>query len=670
MQQLRPGDTVGGEFQILRQLGSGGMGSVYLCQQRSTEKVRALKVMHERFSKDASFVERFEREARIGARIQSQHIVEVVAAGIDEGLSIPWLAMEYLDGLTLTDAVARFGPPGKADGTLLTDHLWHAMCAAHRANIVHRDLKPDNLFLAAAHSPGRAFELKVLDFGIAKWLNPAQVQSTLRVLTHGWGAPEQAIPGAPIGTQADVWAIGLVVFWLLTGHSFWHDPDNIERVQVQVFNLPIPPGSTRARELNVTPLAPDFDAWFAKCVTRDQTQRYANAVEAFAAWKRLKSPWSLTARSWQEAAFALARSPTDVASASPSAQASERTNVQLDTRNGTEPITPFDPKTLQHQTSVPLELVQAPAPAPITRRGLRWRSSAALTGLALVAVGATVAGWMRQGDTESMAARTEPSTSLISVRSHEPNPAASRVSVPPGMLSVPSGSFDFRQGNTQGLAATFVNLPRPYALDAREVTVSEYRECVVRSQCTEPAIVASAEVPANLIAQYEQLCNSRHTDRDAHPVNCVDFGQAQSYCSFRGKRLPTEIEWEFAARGSDNRVYPWGKQPPRGCLEAVVNGACPRERNGPPTRPAEQRSKTAVGPFGHIDLAGNLWEWVTDVGSVERSNATQIDDATNLATLRGGAWDQSVTLATTLSRSRLPTTHADVNVGMRCALDL
>lgn len=669
MQQLRPGDTVGGDFQVMRQLGSGGMGSVYLCQQRSTEKVRALKVMHERFSKDASFVERFEREARIGARIQSQHIVEVVAAGIDEGLSMPWLAMEYLEGFTLTEAVARFGPPGPSDGELLTDHLWHAMRAAHRANIVHRDLKPDNLFLAAAHSPGRAFELKVLDFGIAKWLNPAHVHSTLRVLTHGWGAPEQAIPGAPIGTQADVWAIGLVAFWLITGHSFWHDPDNIERVQVQVFNLPIPPASRRARELNVAPLRPDFDAWFEKCVARDQTQRFASAAEAFTAWRRLTSPWSVAAKSWHLAAHALTASLTEPGPTSdPGARVAG--DPPPDARAGTEPVTSFRARTVQRQTSAPLEVAQDAAEARVTQRPTRSRNSTVLAALAaLVALTATVATWIGQRGAGPLVAPAALAPSLSSTHSFESSSAAAEKRVPSGMLLVPSGRFEFGHGNTEGTQPTFVQLPRAYALDAREVTVQEYRECVAGSHCTEPAI-ATSEVPANLLEQYEQLCNSRHPDRDEHPVNCVDFRQAQSYCAFRGKRLPKEVEWEFAARSNDNRLYPWGKQPPSGCLEAVVNGACPRERNGPPTRPAGQRSKTAVGPFGHVDLSGNLWEWVTGDRSSQSSNTTQPEQEPAMAALRGGAWDQSVTLATTLSRLRLQANHADVNIGLRCAMDL
>lgn len=670
MELLQPGETLGGDFEVIRQLGSGGMGAVYLCRQRSTEKIRALKVMHSRFSGDPSFVERFEREARTGSRIQSHHIVEVVAAGVDPGRRMPWLAMEYLQGLTLADAMAQFGPPGPADGALLSDHLWHALCAAHRANIVHRDLKPENLFLAAVHSPGRPFELKVLDFGIAKWLHPSQGNSTLRVLTPGWGAPEQAIPGAPIATQADVWALGLLFFWLCTGSSFWHDPNNTERVHVQIFNLPIPAASTRARELRArTSFNADFDAWFAKCVTREQNDRFRSASEAFVAWKQLTLPWSSHATPWRTSALPFSEtelpdvvqalgfdrtSPADLPSRVD--EASSRAGSLLDSR-ATRP-----------GTSVPFEVSPPGSAAPDglgkPRRSSRLAWWGSVSGL-VVSLGGALALIARGArGPESDAKPTAVAEPVVVDSNH-----AARA----GMLTVPSGKFTFGLGGQAGLLPSTVEFEKPFALDRAEVTVGAYRDCVNASRCTPAAFVeAGQELPSALSAQYEQLCNSRHSNRDHHPVNCVSRSQAQQYCAYRGLRMPTEAEWELAARGWDGRLFPWGQRPPKTCELAVVNGVCPRERESPPTRPAEERAPGAAAPFGHIDLAGNLWEWVAGdwQGEALRGTMGEARPGGPLGIVRGGAWDQSAELATTVSRRALPTTQADVNVGFRCAADL
>lgn len=654
MQKLRPGDAVGEDFEIIRSLGSGGMGSVYLGLQHSTHKVRAIKVMHDRFSKDTSFVERFEREARIGSRIQSDHVVDVVAAGIDPVRGLPWLAMEYLDGFTLTDAMSRFGPPGANDARIVTDHLWHAICAAHDANVVHRDLKPDNLFLAVAHSPGRPFELKVLDFGIAKWLHSRADNSTLRVLTHGWGAPEQAIPGAPLGAQADVWALGLVLFWLCTGHSFWHDPDNLDRVQVQVFNLPIPAASTRAGELGIgVAFTREFDAWFARCVTREPADRFENARAALRGWQALSVPWSTNASPWR--AVALPFATTVVAGESTKAEPPRTSNETSDLPVERAP----------RFTSAPLELKRAPSSA--ARRsgphGLLNRAWPALAGgVALVTAGVLLS-------------RNEPSDAPAATTALQPTaPPPTTQSVPPGMLVVPAGELVVRLGDDSEAPPRRVRFTRPFALDEAEVTVASYDACLTSGACTPPKLVMPNDGASSLSSQYSQLCNASRTNRGQHPVNCVTRGQASAYCSFRDKRLPTEAEWEFAARGFEPRPFPWGQRPPRTCEEAVVNGLCRRLPDDAPTRPATERSSAANGPFGHVDLAGNVWEWVlaTEAAQVVTPNRAMPpgSEINEVGILRGGAWDEPAEAAMTTSRRAFAMDSSDVNVGFRCALDL
>lgn len=140
--RLAAGTLFAGDYRILGPLAEGGMGSVYRAEQQSTRKVRALKVVHGRLLDDERSRARFVREATIGASIASEHVVEVIGAGIDPATELPYLAMELLDGGDLAAVVRHRGrlTPGEL-GALLRQ-LCHGLGAAHVAKVVHRDLKP------------------------------------------------------------------------------------------------------------------------------------------------------------------------------------------------------------------------------------------------------------------------------------------------------------------------------------------------------------------------------------------------------------------------------------------------------------------------------------------------------------------------------------------------
>ena len=135
-----------------------------------------------------------------------------------------------------------------------------------------------------------------------------------------------------------------------------------------------------------------------------------------------------------------------------------------------------------------------------------------------------------------------------------------------------------------------------FSIDRSEVTLAAYRDCVDAERCSEP--------------DRGEGCNWGETGRERHPVNCVDWDQATAYCAWRGARLPTEWEWEKAARGSDGRKYPWGNDPVD-CTRAVINegsgNAC-----GQGDTTLEVGSKPDGASLdGALDLIGNVWEWTS-----------------------------------------------------------
>ncbi|MFO0550175.1 MAG: serine/threonine-protein kinase [Polyangiaceae bacterium] len=287
---LSSGTVVGGDFKVVSTLAKGGMGEVYVAEQLSTNKSRALKVMKPELLGDPKLVARFEQEAKVGAMIASEHVVEVVAAGIDDDLKSPWLAMELLEGETLASMLDKKDALSAGEVRALFAQLGHALAAAHAAKIVHRDLKPENIFVAKVMQLGVAFKVKILDFGIAKLLeevsSPDNKTGLTTLGTPRYMAPEQT-GGQPITPATDVWALGLLAFECLTGKSYWkkapEGTDTVVHLMREVLFAPLVPASKRALELGVASRLPQgFDAWFSRCVAREASDRFADAGEAVA----------------------------------------------------------------------------------------------------------------------------------------------------------------------------------------------------------------------------------------------------------------------------------------------------------------------------------------------------------------------------------------------------
>lgn len=247
------------------------------------------------------------------------------------------------------------------------------------------------------------------------------------------------------------------------------------------------------------------------------------------------------------------------------------------------------------------------------------------------------------------------------------------------MILIPAGSFtqgeEGPEFDEQPVRQVTVD---PFEIDRYEVTVAAYRGCVEAGECDTPHSGGNGFVHAHE-ATY---CNWGVVGRDAHPINCVNWFDADTYCRWRGKRLPTEAEWEKAARGDDGRRYPWGDEKPN-CLRAVVDESgdgCGRESNWPVGSKPQGAS-----PFGVMDMAGNVWEWVADNYVYDFYAFGPSDNPFNLETrspnhqpgwgegrvLRGGSWaDQSTLIHRAANRLGYdPATPPDYTIGFRCARD-
>ena len=287
MTALAPQSVFAGQFRIVQLLSQGGFGSVYVAEQAPTGHRRALKVMHPDLAEDPRARERFIQEAQLSAHIESEHVAQVVAAGLDAQTGIPWLAMELLQGRDLAATLAARGRIPPAEALEMLRQLGHALAAAHHKGIVHRDLKPENIFIADARRIDAAFTVKVLDFGIARWLHENRAASSSAVLGSPlWMAPEQFETTGMVSPATDIWALGLIAFAMLTGRSYWRasSTNSLPALVSEVTAMPLVSASQRAAELGLdVSLPPGFDAWFSRCLQRDPSQRFREAGEATAA---------------------------------------------------------------------------------------------------------------------------------------------------------------------------------------------------------------------------------------------------------------------------------------------------------------------------------------------------------------------------------------------------
>jgi serine/threonine protein kinase len=203
-------ELVAGRYEIERPLGHGAMAVVDLARDRELGRRVALKRLAENLARDADLRERFLREGRLAARLNHPNVVHVFDVGEADGR--PYIAMEHVDGETVADLIARRGTVPSTEASALGAQVARALAAAHAAGLVHRDVKPHNLFLR------RDGVLKLGDFGIAVGLEGTRLTLAGTVLgTAAYLAPEQA-RGEEVTAAADVYALGLVLVELLTGH--------------------------------------------------------------------------------------------------------------------------------------------------------------------------------------------------------------------------------------------------------------------------------------------------------------------------------------------------------------------------------------------------------------------------------------------------------------------
>ncbi len=289
MRILNPGTLFAGRYQVVACIAHGGMGTVYEAIHAETGRRCALKIMLPEMVQSAELRERFRLEARAAVRIESEFVVDVLDAGIDESGQMPFLVMEFLRGEELHSLLKRAGRLNAADVVLYLEQAASALDKAHRVRIVHRDLKPGNLFVTRRDDG--SVRIKLLDFGIAKLVaeTATGAHATRSIGTPMYMAPEQYQTHHVVSPATDIYALGMLAFTMLVGKPYWADEAdagaNVFSFAAVAMHGPQERASVRAFRRGVR-LSSGFDAWFAKITSALPAQRYTTAGEAISALKQ------------------------------------------------------------------------------------------------------------------------------------------------------------------------------------------------------------------------------------------------------------------------------------------------------------------------------------------------------------------------------------------------
>lgn len=640
----------GNRYRVDMLLGKGGMARVYKAWDLRLDRPIALKEMILPPQGDpkllAQIHEQFRQEAHTVGRLHHPNVVNVSDFFADgEHL---YLVMDYVQGESLRARIQRLGPLATAEVVSLALELLEALAYIHKHGVLHRDINPANIIVRSDGTP------ILVDFGLTKSLNPhyGETKTIVRgVGTEGYAPPEQYSGAAGhTDVRSDIYSLGATLYHALTGVA---PPSATDRMAKPDLLQPI-----QIRRPDVTSA---LDAAIRQAMSLSINQRFVDATAmrvALSAGETLEKPrrnlsrWLLIILSLLLFTFLLSWSLLqNRESTTFIAMPQSRTPI-LSTRS----VTPIveaaltleapDTATPETLSTEPLSITIAQAPSPTP--SLILSPTTAMTSQQLPAITTPLPGG--------------------STRIHSVDEAVlvyiSQGSFVQGLSEKQIDRLMERCGGCSREAFSASVPQRTVYIDAfwiyqSEVTNGMYNRCVAANICSPPARFESN-------TRNDYWLNPAYA---AYPVIHVTWADAYTYCRWSGGRLPTNAEWEKAARGTDGRLFPWGDEWPSPDLANV---------NQP-----ETGDTTAVGsypggasPYGVYEMAGNVWEWVSDwyeltyyASAPSRNPPGPPSSVSGERVGRGGNWYWQEGYASAGYRDYWIPTESASGVGFRCVID-
>ncbi|MDI1482470.1 serine/threonine-protein kinase [Polyangium sp. y55x31] len=353
------GATLNRRFRLVRLLGEGGMGAVYEAESVQGEGKRAVKLLHEEFTRIPEVRDRFLAEVTATKNLVHPNVVPILESAVAEDGS-PYLVMELLRGQSLGDKLDGGVIVPVPEAYRITSQILAALSAAHAQRVVHRDLKPDNVFVAK--DPGGNEVVKILDFGIAKVMDAAggmgnKTRTGALIGTPGYMSPEQIKSAKNVDPRSDLWSVATILYQMLTGQLPFDADNDFTRLTAVIVGHPTP----------ITVFAPHLDrftSFFDRALEKDPNKRFQSADEmaqVLAALVRAEAPEVVVNVGWkpqQESAATLASAATTVMPAVGAMMPTGQTPPPMAPVSGSFAVADTDP------AASPRHGAPAPAPAP------------------------------------------------------------------------------------------------------------------------------------------------------------------------------------------------------------------------------------------------------------------------------------------------------------------
>jgi formylglycine-generating enzyme required for sulfatase activity len=622
-----------GKYRILKVLGHGGMGAVFLGEDPTLGRQVAIKVMLPHLAQSRASQQRFLREAKTAAALQHDNVVPIFH--VDEDRGAPYIVMPLLQGQALDERLQSSTPLTLSDILRIGRETARGLDAAHQAGLIHRDIKPANLWLEAPED-----RVKILDFGLARAGSGESglTQQGAIIGTPAYMSPEQT--RGDVDARSDLFSLGVVLYRLSTGQQPFQGQDTVSILYAVAMNQPAPPV-----ELNPE-LPPEWSALVMQLLEKDRDKRPANAAEVVQSIQALEKKLALPQ---------MATDGTQMLGAPPggSLKDASRGRPEADAR----------------------------------RRRLLLAGAGLLLGLGLVVLLVVLA--VRPGNRKAIPAETQVSeadrdlTALRTLveagdakaeqrraavldycRKYLGTPQAHQAAgllrqLPPlvnsiGMklVPIPAGKFFMgspsdERGRKDNEYRHEVHITRPFYLGMHEVTVGQFQAFVdathYQTEAERSGQGASRRFP-NDQWKFDVQTNWRNpgfAQTAEHPVVCVSWNDAVAFCAWLSKKegaaygLPTEAQWEYACRAGTQTRFSSGDE------ESDLSRCAWYAGNaGLKTHPVGEKQANA---WGLLDMHGNVAEWCQDwYGTYEglelkdplRTNKGVKDDRV----VRGGGW--------------------------------
>jgi eukaryotic-like serine/threonine-protein kinase len=621
-----------GKYHNLKEIGRGGFATVYRAEDTNLGREVALKILDPLLLRDAAWVDHFRREARAVARLKHPHVITIYDVLQSEGQL--FIVMDLVEGLSLDRYLAQQGPLPWPQALTILQQVAGALDYAHQQDVIHRDLKPANILL----DPHRGAILT--DFGFARSISANSVSLSISggiVGTPSYIAPE-VWQDKPVSPATDVYALACIVPELLTGKVLFQGSTPAAVMTQHIMEGP------RLPESWPKGVPAGIGSTLRRALDPDPDRRPPSAGEL-----------------------------VDVLSKAPSIRQQAAPRVKPQRSAGASRADKPTPRPDRLPWLLPaagagavgLLVVLGLVLTVILRRVPQGssRPPTAIHGTAVASVPSTVAQTPTAAETAIAADPSEsgPATPAVVpwTPTYTPTPTPTPVTwVRPiddmAMVYVPEG--EFLMGSPAGEGADDEHPQHEVYLDAfwidrYEVSNSQYQLCVEAGAC-----------------KPSQYAGDSKFDGADQPVVGVDWEDASSYCGWIGAQLPTEAQWEKAARGEEGWTYPWGNEPAT-CDYAVMDdggSGCGKNSTW------DVGSKPAgASVYGAMDMAGNVWEWVADwydgtyYKDAPERNPTGPSSGT-ARVLRGGSWNYNVLDVRAANRYNNPDNGSN-NVGCRCA---